>query len=216
MMQAVRNNLIVTVKTKYVKNYTSILKQAQLVNQTEFNAADLVNIVGEVISVPKHIDDTEEYAGFSAEGIFPGDTIIFRYDVIYAFAREKEVDAPIYRNLFWYKGQEYWTVDIQKVFAVIRNGEIIMKNGYVMIENIEMPSTLIIPGELKKLLSVGTATVTNIGDNRTNQNKLWIDQFSTVYLNPRIIQRYQINNHFFGIVEQRHIFGSTPPIYLEN
>jgi len=215
-MQAIRNNLIVKIKTKYVRNFTSILKQAQLVNQTEFNAADLVNIVGEVVSVPKHIDTTDEYLGFSTDGILPGDNVIFRYDVVFAFNREKEVDTPIYRNLFWYKGQEYWTVDIQKVFAVIRNGEIRMVNGYVMIENIENPSTLIIPGELKKLLSVGSATVTHIGDNRYNLNKLWIEELSTVYLNQRIIQRYQINNHYFGIIEQKHIYGSNPPIYAEN
>jgi hypothetical protein len=212
-MQAPYNNVIVTISTKYIKNFTNLLKQSQLAHNTEFNAADLVQIVGTVISVPKKILSTPDYAGFTQENIKPGDTVIFRYDVVFAFNKPIEGKPPTFKNCFWWKGQEYWAVDIQKVFAVIREGKIVMQNGYCMVENIEQPSKLIIPGEMKRLLSVGKATVTQVDYPRSGAPSLELKRLDTAYLNPSKIQHYQINNHKFGIVEQRQIFGSDPILY---
>jgi len=211
-MQAPFNNLIVKLQTKYVAHFSAVMKQSQLVNQTTFNAADLVQIVGEVVSLPRAITPTPEYRGYSTDGIKVGDHIIFRYDVVYAFSAK---DGS-FKNMVWYKEQEYWFVDIQKVFAVIRDGEIIMQNGYCMLENIEMPSKLFVPAELKKELSIGQATLTGIGKNRTGLPQVEAKRYDTVYVNPSTIQHYEIKKRKFGIVEQRQIFGSDSPIVQEN
>ncbi len=212
-MQSPFNNVIVTISTKYIKHFSNVLKESQLAHNTEFNAADLVQIVGTVVSVPKKILSTPDYKGFTQEHIKPGDTIVFRYDVVFAFNKPIEGKPPTFKNCFWWKGQEYWAVDIQKVFAVIRDGKIIMQNGYFMVENIEQPSKLFIPGEMKKLLSIGKATVTQVDYARVGMPVVGVGRLDTAYLNPSKIQHYKINNHKFGIVEQRHILGSDPVLY---
>jgi hypothetical protein len=118
MFKAPINNLVVTVETKYVKNFTSILRMAAIQNGSSVDPSDYVNIMGKVVSVPKAISDRREYAGFSAHDILPGDTAIFSHEVIYSFSQVEPDAEPIYKNSVWYNGTEYF-VAVTKKGAIV-------------------------------------------------------------------------------------------------
>lgn len=196
------NTIVVKVKEKMIRNFTSILKMAAIQNGTSIEKADFVNIVGEVVSVPMGVTTWKrEYNGFSTKDIKPGDACIFSHDVIYNFV-QKEPDAdPIYKNSFWFDGAEYWACDILNLYAVIRDNEIRMQNGYVMIENMDKPSNIYLPQHLKKALRIGTGLVTHIEMNPT------IKPMDKVYFNSNHIRLYQINERPFGILRRSQILG---------
>ena len=106
-----------------------------------------------------------------------------------------------------YKDKEYWSVDIQKVFAVIRNREIIMVNGYCMLENIKLSSKIILPPYLKKNVNASSATLTQIGNNLSHLNKININPGAEVFYNPMIAQEYKIKDKKFAIIRQKDILG---------
>lgn len=207
-IQSAVNRVVVQVETKYVRNFTSILRMAAIQNNTSIEPADYVNIVGKVISAPKSISNKREYEGFSQHDIKPGDTVIFSNQVIYSFVQTDPEAEPIYRNLVWYKGQEYFFADITHIFAVIRDGEIRMQNGYVMVENMEKQAKIYVPQNIKKKISSATAIVSNVDKNNP---ELKIGDI--VYFNPNVIQLYQINGKPFGILSDRHILGKGVPDY---
>src|SRR6185503_16913859 len=118
-------------------NISNILKVAAIENNSSVDPSDLVQIVGEVVSIPERItNELRGYEGFSTKDIQIGDTVIFRFDVICQFTNISKV-GRIYKNRIWWEGKEYWNCDIQKVFGVIRNGEVKMLNGYVMLTDFE-------------------------------------------------------------------------------
>ena len=55
MFKAPINRVVLTVDTKYVRNFTSILKMAAIQNNSSVDPSDYVNIMGKVISVPTAI-----------------------------------------------------------------------------------------------------------------------------------------------------------------
>lgn len=204
---APKNNVIVIMQRKYVRNFTSLLKMAAIQNLTSIEPADYVNTICKVISVPKTIGDKREYNGFSASGIRPGDTVIVRYDLVYEFA-QKEPDAePIYKNMFWYKGVEYWACDIKKIFTVVRGSKVIMQNGYIMIEKLEKPSKIFLPAHLKKQMASAKAIVTHSPENSE------VCTGDLVFFPPNKLQIYQVNEKPFGIIRERDIFGLNVPDY---
>lgn len=210
-MQSPINNVIVTIDRKYIGHITDVLRTSQLTPGSQLNPADLVNIIGTVVSAPKSIQKRMDYKGYSQANIREGDTAIFRYDVIFSFVKQPESEEPIYKNEFWYKGQSYWRVDIQKLFAVVRNGRIIMLNGYCMLENMSNKSSIVLPESLKKYQNVGSATLTHIGKNMVGMDVVGAMPLDTVYYNPLIVQKYKINDKEFGIIRQRDIYASNPP-----
>lgn len=207
MIQSPLNNVVVQVETKHHKNFSNMFKRANLNPGSQINPADYVTNVGKVISVPKDISDRYDYKGFTTNDIYPDDIAIFRYDVIYDFIENESGDEPLYKNMVWMKGQEYFMVDIQKIFGVIRAGEIIMVNGYCMVENMSVPSALILPQHLKNIIQASSATLTQIGRNLTHMKRISAQPGDTVYYNPGIIQNYEINGKKFGILSQRQILG---------
>ncbi len=202
MLRSPLNNVVVKVKEKMIKNFTSVLKMAAIQNLTSIDPADYVQIVGEVVSIPLEISTWKrEYESYTTSDIRPGDKCIFSHDVIYSFV-QKEPDAdPIYKNSFWYKDGEYWMCDIKNLYAVIRDGEIRMQNGYVMLENLEKASNIYLPQHLKKALKTGSGVVTQIAANPS------IKRNDKVYFNPNKLRLYQVNEKPFGIVRQSQILG---------
>lgn len=215
MFRSPVNNVIVQVDKKWVSGITDVLRQAQLNPGNQLNPADCVNIVGTIVSLPRAISNAIGYKGFSASELRVGDTAIFRYDVIFAFAEQKENQDPIHKNEIFYGGKSYWAADIQKIFGVIRNGEIVMVNGYCMIEEMSNPSGLILPQSLKKLMQAQTATISHIGNNLTHLPRLDVQPGDKVFFNPLIVQNYQIKGKKFGIISQKHIFGKKIPTYAD-
>lgn len=206
MIKPAINNIIVKIDVKYLENFYNMVRAANIVHGSQINPADYVNIIGEIISIPKIICDRRDYKGFSTKDMLVGDSAIFRYDVVFDF-EELEDGTSKFKNLFWFQGKEYWMVDIQKIFAVIRKNEIIMVNGYCMIENMSKPQNIILPPHLKKNVNAGEAILTHIGNNLINSNNLKIKQGTSVFYNPLLVQEYKIKDKKFGIIRQKDILG---------
>ena len=205
MLQPPFNNLLLHIREIWVKQYGAITKTSAMhAHGANVNPADMVNIVGEVAAIPSAI--TEEklgYKGFSTKDIQVGDTAIYRYDVIYSFTGDKSR----WKNLFYYRKKEYWVADIHKIFAVIRKGEIIMINGYCMVEHYSNPSNIILPKHLQNVEEIGRAELAYIGNNLTHLNNVDAKRGDIVLYNPRILQKYEIGKQKFGIIRQSDIFG---------
>ncbi len=206
MIQAAQNNLFIKIDTLYIGNITSILKVAAIQNGSSVDPAEIVNIMGEVISIPKTITtDKRGYAGFSTKDIRVGDIAIFRFDLIYDF-RDVSKTAKTYKNRIWFKGTELWSCDIQKVFGVIRDGEIIMVNGYMMITDF-VPNKIILSQSNGRVRTAQTSEVMHIGSPKTNENPISVERGDKVFYNSNLAARYQIKGKPFRIIQQDKILG---------
>lgn len=208
MIQSPANKVIVLPVARYSKNITDIMKRSAIQNGASVDPADVVNIVGEVISVPKYISPTNDYKGFSIKDIKVGDTAIFSYKVIYDIVIKEEGEEPIYRNSIVYEGKEYFACDIRNLFGVIREGQIIMVNGFVMLEDFE-ESKIILPASLSKQKNAASSKILYIGSNRTNLSRITAQEGDTVFFNSKQAQRYQINDKKFIILQQDRILGKV-------
>ena len=206
MIQSPVNNVIVKVKTKYIGNISKILQLSAIQNGSSVDSVDLVNIMGEIVSLPRTVSDKIGYVGFSTKDLQVGDTAIFSYSVIHDFVIPEEDADPIYRNRFMYKGEEYFLADVTKIFGVIRDEEIIMVNGYVMASEFS-ESNFVLPASLKKIKKAAETNVMHIGFPKTEETGIDIDNGDKIYFNSITAQKYQINQKPFSIIQQNKIFG---------
>lgn len=203
MLVASQSNVLIKVATKYISNISNILKVAAIENNSSVDPSDLVQIVGEVVSLPKEITtDKRGYENFSTKDISVGDTAIFRYDLIYSF-RDISKQERVFRNRIWYNGEEYWCCDIQKIFGVIRNWNIIMVNGYVMLTDF-IPSPIVLPTYARQASGAQQAEVMHVG---YHQNEIVAGD--TVFFNPNLAAKYQINGKSFRVIQQKQILGKA-------
>ncbi len=201
MIQAAQNNVIIKVATKYISNISNIMKMSAIQNGSSVDPAELVNIIGEVISIPKTITTEQRgYENFSTKDIRVGDTAIFRFDLIYDFKALSKTEKT-YRNRIWYNGEEYWSCDIQKIFGVIRDGKIIMVNGYVMLTDFEPPK-IILSQYNSRTRTAQQSEVMHVGDGELKQG-------DTVFFNPISAAKYQIKGKPFRIIQQDKILGKV-------
>lgn len=215
MIKCPLNKVVVQVETKYHKNFSNMIKRANMNPGSQINPADYVQILGRVVSVPDVISNRIDYAGFSTIDIYPDDIAIFRYDVIYDFVENPDGDEPVYKNMVWVKGEEYFLADIQKIFGVIRAGEIIMANGFCMVENMSPKPLILLPQHLKNIIQAASATLTQIGRPLAHCKRIAALPGDTVYYNPNILQHYEINGKQFGIITQRQILGRKVANYSD-
>lgn len=215
MFQSALNNIVVKFERKYIKNFTNIMRIAAIQNNTSVEPADMVNIVCEVVSVPKSISDKRDYKGFSTMDIRPGDTAIVSHSVIFDFELTSSADTPVFKNEVYYKTKEYFVADITHVFAVIRGGIVRMQNGYIMTHDMEKPPLIILSQFTKRSISAASAIVTHIGKPLTHLKRVDVEHGDTVYYNPNKIQLYQVNGKPFGILRQQDILGKKIPDYQE-
>jgi len=199
MLQATINNLLVRVDTKYIGNMSDIMRLSAIQDNASVDASDLVNIYGEVISVPKAISKTKEYEGFSKDNIQVGDIAIFNYLVISEIVAIPDKDDVEFKNIIRYKGKEYFMVDIRNLFGVIRNGEIIMLNGYVMATQYE-ESKIILPLHLRNIKKAASCEVLYASEENLSPG-------DSIYFNPTLAQKYQIKGKKFSIITQNKILG---------
>lgn len=206
MLQATLNNIFVKVNTKYIGNMTDIMRLSAIQDNASVDGSDLVNIIGDVVSVPLKIENKREYKGFTTDNIQEGDIAIFSYLVISEIVAIPDKDDVNFKNRIWYEGEEYFAVDITRVFGVIRNGEIIMQNGYVM-TTIPEESKIILPPHLRRIKKSAKCKVMNTGFPKTNKSSIEISIGDTVYCNPGAFQKYQIKDKKFCIITQNNIIG---------
>jgi co-chaperonin GroES (HSP10) len=206
MFQPAENKVVVKVATKYIHNITNITRLSALQQGASIDMGDLVQIVGEIVSLPKQIKEAKEYVGYSLDNIKVGDTGIFSYQVIQDTTYIEDEDKVIYKNMIVYEGQEYFLVDITRLFGVIRDGNIIMLNGYVMLS--EYPQNiLLLQNQSKKAKGTVISEILYIGNPKTTELELSLQQGDNVCFSPFYPQHYQINNKKFIILQQNHIFG---------
>ena len=210
MVQAIQNNILVEIGDVFLRRVSDIMKVSMAESRgSTLNPADLVQIIGKVVSVPRVCKDRLGSVGYSADGVRPGDTIIFRYDVVYSFDEKRNK----WKNMFWYKGREYWSVDVIKAFAYIRNEKIFMINGYCMIEDISDSSAIILPEHMRNISQTGTATLTQIGTPLRGRKVINAHPGDTVFFNPRMVQKYEIGGKPFGIIRQQDVLGTKISAY---
>lgn len=197
---------LIRVKSKFTQHFDKMIAMANLHQGTQVNPADYVNIVGEVVAVPRSVNKRMDFEGFSPKDIQVGDQAIFSYSVIYNL--EELPDGKFkYLNQLNYKKDELFRADITQIFAVIRDGEIIMVNGYVMLTDISEPSKLVLVTTKKVNPTAVSATIAVIGNPLTNKKPIDVNVGERVLLDHRKIQQYQIKEQKFGIVQQRHIYA---------
>jgi len=205
MFQSPSNHVMVLPERKYIGNITTLLKSAAIQNFASVDPSDIVNITGKVISVPKMIEKQRDLEGFTTKDIQPGDIAIFAYNVIYDMI-QTETELPIHRNEIFWQGKEYFAAHIRHIFGVIRNGEIIMINGHVMV-GLFQESKIVLPASMKKIKGTVKAPVLHIGYPKENEKPINVFQGDMVYFNPLIAQPYQINGKPFVIITQSKILG---------
>lgn len=202
------NMVYVTVTTKWVSQITNIMRLSQIMNDSSIDANDVVQIVGQVVSLPKKISNRIDFIGFSTKDIKEGDIVIFASSVIndVELIGDDEEAVPHYKNMFYYRGVEYFAVDIRKIFGVIRNNEIIMINGYTMCDIYE-DSKIIIPQHLRKIKKAAKTTMLYIGNSLTSKEPITAQSGDTVYFNNAKAAKYKLGNKKFCIIPQNHILG---------
>lgn len=213
MIISPQNNLIVTIPAKFYDQIT-FESGVTLYKDTGFHPEESAMLAARVISVPRTILKREDYKGMRCD-IKPGDTILMRYDVVFSYKNQPDRDTPIYKNMLYYQGQEYWLCDIQKVFAVIKSNEpttYLMQNGYVMcdktIENRGDQSSLIVtPEGMRNVERKDRLLVSAIGLPLDGHPLLRIVPGRIVYCSPGVVQSYESESRKFCIIKQSHIEG---------
>lgn len=206
MIQSAFNNCYIKVKYTSQKSKTEIAIAASMEHDSSVNLMDYITITGEVVSIPKKIETSEHDNGYSTKDIRVGDTAIFSYYVVGDLVIKNGEHQ--HKNLVYFKGQQLFRASIDNIFGVIRDGEIIMINGYVMIEDFT-PSKLILPSYLKSLITASKSTLLYIGNPKENETPITAKQNDTVYFNPYIVQRYNIGDKKFCIIRQDQILGAA-------
>lgn len=207
MIQSPQDNVFVTVKSKYTKDFGNLTKRFALEQGTSVHLEDLVNLVGTVVSLPKSLSQEKIDRGFSMDNIQVGDELIFSFNVIYDFFQKEPEGEMFYKNRLNYKGKDYWAADITKIFAVIRGDEIIMLNGYVM----AMPFSedlIITQQDAITVRKSKFSRVIHIGEPKNGQPKIKVNQDDQIYYNPKKVTKYEINNKPFIILTQQQVFGA--------
>lgn len=206
MLQPPLDKVVIKVKDKYVQHMSNILRLSSLENNTSIDPADFVSITGEVVSLPKSVSPKNK--GFSIEDIQVGDIAIFSYQVIYDIIYKAETDKLEFRNMITVLDKEFFLADITKIFGVIRNEEIIMINGWVMLT--EYPKKVIImQNQSKKVKGTVQSEILNIGKNKVDMPTIDAKRGDTVCFSPYKPQHYNINKKEFIILRQNQILGKV-------
>jgi co-chaperonin GroES (HSP10) len=199
--------VLLTVKSKFTQDFDKMIGMANLNPASRVNPADYVNIVGEIVAVPRSIAQRKDLKGYSTQDLQVGDTALFSYQVIYNI-QELPDGKFLFRNQLNYKNLEVFRAGISQIFAVIRDGQIIMVNGYVMLDNISEPSRLVLATSKRMTPNAVSANVTAIGNPLTTSRPIEVEMGQTVYLDHKKIQHYTYKDMKFGIVQQRHIYAA--------
>jgi len=206
MIQSPESKLIVKVKSKYISNFSDIMRIASLENNTSVHLEDLVNITAEVVSLPRTISKQKHYEGFSTKDIKVGDTIIMSFAVIYDHIVKDAYEAPLYKNLIKYKGDEFWSADIRLIFGVIKEDEVQMVNGYIM-ATLYLEDKIFIQQTSQKDKKSKVSEIMHCGNPKTNSIKQNFKQGDNIHFNPMKTQKYQINGKHFIILQQDKVLG---------
>lgn len=197
-----QNKLIVRIQNKYIDKITTA-SGVILYLDTTFHPENQAMIEAEVIAIPESIMTRADYVAYT-ELPAVGDTILMRYDVVYAYRNQPDRATPIYKNMLWLRGDEYWMCDIQKVFAVKTADGYRMLNGYVfcdMVTEDRFENSIIeTPLSVRTKVLDDKMIVRHIGPGEVQTGE-------TIYCQPRVAQHYALNTDHFFIIKQSHILA---------
>jgi hypothetical protein len=207
--------LIVTIEKKFQD--TVVFKSGTtLYIDPSWDPSMYAMMEAEVVSAPSRTGydpgdfRTWDYKGLSID-MEPGDKILMDYRTIFSYTDQPDRDTPIYKNLFFVEGIEYWKCALGHVLAYIREGEIHMVNGWVMgdILQEELPQTsiIIIPDNVKTKPYKDRMRIRHIGSPLPHEPKLKAKVGDLVYIDPKYVQEYRVNEDSFYIVRQSRIQG---------
>ena len=203
--KAPMNNLFVTIEKKFMDTVT-FDSGVTLYKDTGFHPEEAAMLKAKVVSVPRAVQQREDYAGFR-ELPWIGATILMRYDVVFRYKDQPDRDTPIYKNMFVYEGQEYWKVDIQQVLGIFEagDGDLYGWNDYVICEPLEQNisyGNLIVPAHYAK-----------VADNSryrllTRQLKHGLDAGTIIEVRSGIAQNYSIDTFNFSVINYQRILAA--------
>lgn len=208
MIHAPVNTVFVTIAQKF---YDKIEYESgiTLYHDTTYHPEEHAMLEGTVVSLPDGIIEREDYKGFTLD-LEPGDQILMRYDVVFAFTDQPDRSTAVYKNLLFWEGQEIWQVDIQKIFAVVRKDAIRMLNGYVLCElyiEHHTDGILIIPEAYRDVPKNSQVFIRAIGPRLPAIRTMDLQVGDRVACVPGVAQHYQINTKKFCILKRSHILG---------
>lgn len=156
-------------------------------------------------SIPRAIQDRFDYQGMSVAEIAPGDRLLIRYDVIFHYQHQPDRDTPIYKNVLLYEGQEYWRVDVQQIFGILRKGSVQMLNGYIMCDPCEEKVQF---GSFVTAEHFGLRVRNDLFRIRHIEERgLGLHPGDVVHIRPGIAQHYETDWGNFSIIKQSHILA---------
>ena len=197
MLKCPVNKLLVTIEKKYQD------KSGNLFIDTSFHPEEYSTLKGIVHSVPDILGD-EYWRGKTDMIIRVGDEVWFSYGVIYDYKRYENKETPSYKNLVTYAGQEYWKVDYNEVFCIVREGKILIPTEYILLEPVSDVSD--------NRLASGLI----VSKNETYQDRgrvvaagSWIDckQGDIIPLEQQYIQKYNMFGKPHYIVPARRLIA---------
>jgi hypothetical protein len=205
------NKLLVTLEKKLYDSRTFESGQTIFFDPS-WQPEEYAMLKARVVSVAPGVINRFDYKGYSI-CVKPGDEILIRYDVVFAYVDQPDRDTPVYKNLlFVYNDQsgkydELWLCDILQVFAIIRDNKFHMINGFVMLDPIvdkraDFSSRIIRPDSHNCLIMRNKAVVRAV-----NSSTLPIGVNDTVYINPQMVMQYQLNLEKFYIIKEQYILG---------
>lgn len=208
-MNAPVNKLLVSIEKKLYDSRTFESGKTIYFDPT-WSPEEYAMLKATVVSVPPSIIKRKDYEGYEVL-VRPGDEILIRYDVVFAYKDQPDRDSPIYKNLIFNynqlfeKFEELWLCDILQVFAIIKDGRYFMINGFVMLDIItekqeDFSALIARPDsynnqELKHMAIVKASANPNMATG------------DTVFINPQTVMCYQLNLTKFYIIKEQYILG---------
>lgn len=207
------NKLIVTLEKKLYDSRTFESGQT-IYFDPSWQPEEYAMLKARVFSVPPSVISRQDYRGYSI-CVEPGDEILIRYDVVFAYHDQPDNDTPRYKNLLFHydnatgKYQELWLCDILQVFAVIKDGQFNMINGHVMLDPItekraDFTSRIIRPDNYNNVVLKNKAIIKAV-----DSQVLPIMVGDMVYINPHTVMQYQLNLEKFYIIKEQYILGKV-------
>jgi len=203
------NKLVVTLEKKLYDSRTFESGQT-IYFDPSWHPEEYAMLKAKVISVPPGVINRKDYEGFKI-AVNPGDEILIRYDVVFAYNDQPDRDSPIYKNLIFHfneeeqRYEELWLCDILQVFAIIKDKDYYMINGHVMLHIISerRPASTIIdmPEGWQQTELKNKATVIAGG------GALGLRPGQTVLINPGMVMTYQMDLFKFYIIKEQYILG---------
>lgn len=206
------NSLIVKLKQKYYDTL-SFESGVKLHVDPSWHPEEWAMLEAEIHTVPDYIIKRFDYEHIRFS-LKPGDIVLIRYDVVFAYNHQPDRDSPIHKNVLFHfneqtqEYEEYWRCDMQKVFAKVDGDEYVMQNEYIMVEPYSpfdlggLGGRLWTPAFVEAKQYEDRATVLSI-----NEPDLPITKGDKVIFRPRVAQKYRIDQKVFWIISRRHLHG---------